>query len=836
MGQFHLLRLGTAALFCVVVCSGVGWAQTPSRSSRGASISVQNVLLNTAKDVAAAGDSFYFRVFELYEGVDLSGDGEVRQDDVVHVFDGLTGQVTNLGLVTEYSVVTDGNRAVILVNENDVGLDLTGDGDQLDLVPHVCESGSITVLGSMPARQPPSGSGNWPVPVIAGSLVVIAVCEDDKGADLNGDGDMTDVVPSVYDLDTQQVTNLGFAITETTFNGSFLLSDGDLVSVTAYEPDQGADMNGDGDLVDRVLMVYDHSTQQVTNLGLTLSFPSAFSVEGGFVHLVVGEPEQGMTDLNGDGDVTDDVLHSFEASTGTVTNVGLALSFSATRLRPALGRLLFGVSEEEHFGVDLNGDGDATDAVLHHRDAVTGTVSNLGLATGGSVGADAPLLSPDLGCFLVSETRQGTDLNGDLDTLDRVLHIFDPATDEVRNLEIALFRFPFLQGNLITANVSENDQAATDLNGDGDTDDEILHVYDAGTDRLHDLQIPYVAQLPLVTDVFVAFLVREDFVVMDLNGDGDQLDRALHVFDRTRCDLTNLGLQVGPDSLFARSRMDGSGVRIGFFIDEEAHGNQDLNNNGQVREGIFHVATLTPSAGSVTSVLPNSGSEGGDTHVNILGCGFTPDTTVELDGVAATVLEIRGDRVVVRTPAGTGVVDVTLSSPNGTVTITDGFTYLDPALASLLGNTNVGLGDRENVLFLNGSEGDGSRVVSVAPNSPIQLEVFAPSSRLDARYVLYGVAGEPSGASVTNPGFDLGLMCFALPGLGGSPLATWNLLGHVPVLGASDFNSQQAPTTIFNVPGLPNPLTVTFHGIIKDDEARIPLGFAVTNGVVLKVE
>ena len=84
--------------------------------------------------------------------------------------------------------------------------------------------------------------------------------------------------------------------------------------------------------------------------------------------------------------------------------------------------VVFGAFESRQGNTDMNGDGDALDRVLHIHDTVTATTVNLGQATDGFVNPpDGNLLS-----FLVKETAQdNTDLNGDGDVGDMVLHVAD---------------------------------------------------------------------------------------------------------------------------------------------------------------------------------------------------------------------------------------------------------------------------------------------------------------------------------------------------------------------------------------------------------------------------
>ena len=125
----------------------------------------------------------------------------------------------------------------------------------------------------------------------------------------------------------------------------------------------------------------------------------AFAIDGGRLVFQVPESDQGGTDLNGDGDAGDVVA---------LEGGGLAIH----------------VPEFDQGG-DLNGDGDMIDEVVHIWDRATGVSTNLGLA-GGLVYPVA--LGEGHFEFLVSEYSQGADLNGDGDTIDNVLHVWPGVT------------------------------------------------------------------------------------------------------------------------------------------------------------------------------------------------------------------------------------------------------------------------------------------------------------------------------------------------------------------------------------------------------------------------
>jgi len=213
------------------------------------------------------------------------------------------------------------------------------------------------------------------------------------------------------------------------------------------------DLNGDGDSADSVLHVYDARRGVTLNLRVaaasvcratpgppfTICTPVAPVVDRTTIAFLVGELAQGATDLNGDGDADDDVLHVFGAASDGVVNTGLAVAH----------------------GVG--------------RDVSSYTYPGL------------PVLSHDGIALLVSESEQGgTDLNRDGDASDAVLHAIEPKTVDVLNLELAAATvpgpfgsrnpiWPQLDGQTVTFVAGEPDQGSLDLNGDGDVDDQVTY-------------------------------------------------------------------------------------------------------------------------------------------------------------------------------------------------------------------------------------------------------------------------------------------------------------------------------------------------------------------------
>ena len=84
-------------------------------------------------------------------------------------------------------------------------------------------------------------------------------------------------------------------------------------------------------------------------------------------------------------------------------------------------------------------------------------------------------------------------------------------------------------------------------------------------------------------------------------------------------------------------------------------------------------------APTVSGISPNRGPDAGSTLVTLTGTGFTGATTVDFGTTAATnVTVVNSTTITADSPAGSGVVDVTVITPTGTsaTTPSDRFTYI----------------------------------------------------------------------------------------------------------------------------------------------------------------
>ena len=527
---------------------------------------VTNVGIDASAGFVLENGFVVLRASELGSGIDFNTDGD-KYDNVLHIYNTRTGELTNTGLESSGQVHVSGNYVVWTVFEiNQGGLSLNGDDDAFDFVLHLADmsTGSVTNYGLAVSD-----------PMISGNTIGVVVLERGQRADLNHDGDSSDGVLHMIDIPTGTITNVGVDA-----SARFVLDGNRAVFGTSEVAEGNTDLNGDDDTSDIVLHAWDGAT--VTNLELS-SDSSKFQLEGDLLAFIVDEEFEGNTDLNNDGDIADNVLHVHDFASGTTTNLALAVR-KATDFRLNGGLVAMAVSESFQDNEDLNGDFDSSDEVLHLFDGSDGSVTNLEYAIQGFQ------LESNRIAFGVREDRHFVaDLNQDDDTLDLVLHLYDNATGTTRNLETdATFGFKLDDDMLLGFGASEQNQGGYDGNGDGDVDDFTLYVFDLSSGSLTSLAIDPLGGLQTfqVDGEFVSFGVNEYRQgSVDYNSDGDVGDVVLHYFDATTGVSTNLGLDV----TMGHQLQDGT---IAFLVTEDLQNETDLNGDADARDMVLHVAKL----------------------------------------------------------------------------------------------------------------------------------------------------------------------------------------------------------------------------------------------------
>jgi len=237
----------------------------------------------------------------------------------------------------------------------------------------------------------------------------------------------------------------------------------------------------------------------------------------------VPEDDYPGPDLNGDGDYSDLVAFTYHFPSATLFASGLAVdSIDGTQ-----ATFLCNVSEQKQGHTDLNGDGDPDDHVGHVLDALQGRSANLGLS------ASAIDVAGDFAIFNVYEFGQGAvDLNGDGDVLDSVLHLHVIPTQDSWDSGVSCDQQIFkskVVGSSAVWLADEADEGFTDLNGDGDQGDLVLHALRPGGSTplnlglaAHSIYPPHPAKAAFVS-------ADEADQHQDLNGDGDQVDLVAHL-------------------------------------------------------------------------------------------------------------------------------------------------------------------------------------------------------------------------------------------------------------------------------------------------------------------
>ncbi|MGH7789833.1 MAG: TolB family protein, partial [Candidatus Binatia bacterium] len=240
---------------------------------------------------------------------------------------------------------------------------------------------------------------------------------------------------------------------------------------------------------------------------------------------------------------------------------------------------------------DLTGDGDAGDTLLSVLDAATGSVTPICPAAAVSIaGGAAAFLRPEPAgttpalSACPTGAGGGADLNGDGDADDQVVHLWSGGA--ARNLARAATAVS-LSEQALAALVAERDEGARDLNGDGDALDDVVQVFAA--DRWRNLA--QAADAVQAGGGVVAFTTPEAGQGnADLNADGDAADRVVQVFEVQGAALANVG-QAAEDLVVGASGL------VAFRTREASQGNQVLNGDGDGDDDVLQV--YDPVTGTV---------------------------------------------------------------------------------------------------------------------------------------------------------------------------------------------------------------------------------------------
>lgn len=289
--------------------------------------------------------------------------------------------------------------------------------------------------------------------------------------------------------------------------------------------------------------------------------------------------------LFADGTLDDVVLEVVDSATGSVTTQCPAGDVTVADGRAAYLRPESAAGTAACPGGSLNADTDTADEVVHFV-VGTGTSTNLGLA------ATSIDMSPTLIAAAVSEADENsTDRNADTDATDDVLGVYSIGSAAWTNVGQAVDSIA-VSGDRVAFITPEAEQGATSLNGDGDTTDRVAQVYDAGTATLmnlsqavHEVVLGDATETSCGTRHLVAMRSPEaEQGAGPRNGDGDTSDDVLVVYDIENAELIEVGHAITPCRLEACDprrpyTVDGGQVR---FLTFESDQNEDLDNNGLI--------------------------------------------------------------------------------------------------------------------------------------------------------------------------------------------------------------------------------------------------------------
>lgn len=249
-------------------------------------------------------------------GGDWNGDGD-RNDDVGFLYDDRTNTVRSLGRTLmgwswdshapmRFLGAVDGDVVAYAISEYYAGQDLNGDGDLTDAVTEVVDR-----LGNVLALAPVA-IDHWrgnAIQLSRGWLGIIAN-EGWHGQDLDGDGQIGLDVPLVLDL-THSLGPVSLGIGTTMDLATSIHFDRNRASLVTYEGGMQGDLNGDGDVLDRALVV--RGTTPGSYLNTPVAMWSVYGAQGvrgrdGVVAAAAWELQSGHGSLNGDADEMDQVL------------------------------------------------------------------------------------------------------------------------------------------------------------------------------------------------------------------------------------------------------------------------------------------------------------------------------------------------------------------------------------------------------------------------------------------------------------------------------------------------------------------------------------------------
>lgn len=173
------------------------------------------------------------------------------------------------------------------------------------------------------------------------------------------------------------------------------------------------------------------------------------------------------------------------------------------------------------------------------------------------------------------------------------------------------------------------------------------------------------------------------------------------------------------------------------------------------------------------------------------------------------------------------------SSINGSYPLTD------TVITTRYGNVGKKYGPPQNVLFINNSQGNQSRVLTLLAGQSITLSMEpSPYGPEPGDFVLYLILEEADADDLTPHPYGIGTACFPTPISKGNikapPYTLVNTFDY-RALGVPYLTGQSpAPWSRFFPSGFPKGC-YTFQGILMDNGSLCPFKISLTNAIVLKI-
>jgi hypothetical protein len=255
-------------------------------------------------------------------------------------------------------------------------------------------------------------------------------------------------------------------------------------------------------------------------------------------------------------------------------------------------------------------------------------------------------------------------------------------------------------------------------------------------------------------------------------------------------------------------------------------------------------APSTSELPTVTVVSPDAGPTSGGTSVTITGTAFTSSATVDFGSTAATDVQVQNSTTIVATsPAGTGTVDVTVTTSSGTsaTALDDVFAYGAPTVTAVSPNTGPANEEFRGVT-ITGTAFTSSATVdfgstpaeSVTVVSPTLITAETPSEPAGTVDV---TVTTPGGTSATSPADQFTfssapaveyLATAAGPAAGGTSVTItgWNFTGATAV----DFGSTPATSvTVSSATSIKATSPAGTSGTAVDVTVTTPSGTSATH-------